>query len=130
VHPIALTGSIEVAVATGQFQPQYAQGCFDGPRPIYPTSPHAIQNVTIRGNLITGSRRAAIFAANVGGPSGIQILNNVFVDCGTPNNCGRPEYNTAVVLERCGGGQVQGNLFFNCQNKTMVTNSPTVTVGP
>jgi hypothetical protein len=129
VHPIALTGSIEIAVANGGFIPQYPQGCFDGPRPFYPTSPHAIQNVTVRGNLITGSRRAAIFAANVGGPSGIQILNNVFVDCGTPNNCGRPEYNTAVVLERCGGGQVQGNMFFNCQNKTMVTNSPNVTVG-
>jgi hypothetical protein len=107
-------GAIEIAVAqSGQ---KLNGPCIWGWMPIYASTPDVIQNVTLDGNTIVDYPRAGIFAANVGGPSGITITNNTFVNAGAFNPC-HPEYGHCVALQSCGSGLIQSNTYFNYVGK-------------
>jgi hypothetical protein len=72
-----------------------------------------ILDVTIEGNVIADCPHAGVFAANVGGNSGIRVVGNTFADCGSPGNSCEWSIKHGVVVDRCATGTVGPNSFLN-----------------
>lgn len=113
---VGTKGAIEIAVAMSS-TPNHPPGgnwnpCLYWINPVYSSDNDVIQNVTINGNVIQDFPRAGIFAANVGGPNGIQITNNWFFNSGAADAC-HPEHGHCVALETCKSGLIQFNQYAN-----------------
>jgi putative cofactor-binding repeat protein len=107
---IAITGSIEVAVAQSSTSP----GLYYWLEPDYSPAGDVILDVSVTGNTIRNAPRAALFVANTGGTPGILVNNNTFDTCGSTNTLRPDAEEYAVALQTCGAGGGTGNTWINC----------------
>ncbi len=132
---LATRGAIEIAVAQSEL---YNPGMFPGGtwdpclywiNPVYSGSNDVILNASVTHSTITDFPRAGIYAANVGGASGIQVRYNTIQNSGPADSC-HPEYGAAVAVETCASGALQGNMFINCMASFWQHQSPGVQLLP